>query len=477
MFKLLKWVLGLAVTLVLLILLAVLIIPKVFNPNDYRDDIVQLVEDKTNRDFKLDGDLSVSVFPWLGVKTQGLSFSQPKRIGGEMVAVDTAQLRIKLMPLLSKKVEIDTVVLDQPLLRLVTLKDGYDSFAGLFDETNSDEEADEQESGSLDVAIVIEGVQINNAQVIIDDQSEKQRYEISDFNLNTGNLIGSKLAGVSASGVLKDSSNPVDTEFDFSGQAKIDVDTLALELANAEFNASLGEDKVGANIDALLFNQAKQIDIKGLVVKWNSEQSAAISTPSLQLDLEQQTANIANTTLSMDDLSLVLSNIVATKIIDSPKVKGLLTIEEFNARKLIKKFDVDFEPSSSDALKKVSMTANFNATKDSASISNLKFGLDESLLTGSAGVNNFDNPAIKFDLKLDSLNLDNYLPEGEETSTEQESGLTSDSLSVPMSVFKDINANGSFTAGKLISGGLELNDIDVKVVSKSGKVTITPVLC
>ena len=477
MFKLFKWLLGLVFTLALLVLLAVLIIPKVFDPNDYRDEIVQLAKAKTNRDLRLDGDLSVSVFPWLGVKTQGLSFSQPEKIGGDMVSVDTAQLRIKLIPLLSKKVEIDTIVLDQPQLRLVTLKDGSDSFTGLLDDDGSEEStADSNSESNLDVAIVVEGIQISNAQVIIDNKAEQQRYEISQFNLNTGNLIGSKLANITASGVLNDSNNPDSVEFNLDAKARIDTDSLSVEGADMALSAILGEDKVNLDVDAFSVTQSKSIDITQLTAKWTGAQSAEITTPSIKLDLDKQTANIANTQISASGLRAVLSDIVATQIVDAPKVKGSLSVDEFNARSLIDDFEVDYKPADSDVLKKVSMSASFNATKESIDISNLKFNLDESLLAGSLGVVNFDNPRIKFDLKLNSLNLDKYLPEetAEEAQASEEGGISADSLSVPMAAFKDINVNGSFFADQLISGGLELNDIDVKIVSSNGNVTITP---
>jgi AsmA protein len=104
MLKLIKWLAGLLVTLTVLILLAIVIIPQVVDPNDYRDELSTLVNGKTGRDLTLSGDLKISVFPWLGVKTQGLSLSQPKGIEGDMLSVDTAQLRVKLVPLLSKKI-------------------------------------------------------------------------------------------------------------------------------------------------------------------------------------------------------------------------------------------------------------------------------------------------------------------------------------------------------------------------------------
>jgi len=85
----------------------VIILPNIVDPNDYREELSAIVKDKTGRDLSLDGDLEISVFPWLGVKTQGLSLSQPEGIEGDMLSVATAQLRVKFAPLLSKKVEVD----------------------------------------------------------------------------------------------------------------------------------------------------------------------------------------------------------------------------------------------------------------------------------------------------------------------------------------------------------------------------------
>ena len=117
MLTLIKWLGGFLLTIAFLILIAIIVVPRVVDPNDYRDDITQLVKDKTGRKLSLSGDLSVSVFPWLGVATKGLSLSQPDSIGGDMLMVDNAQLRVKFLPLLSKRLEVDTIVLEQPTVR------------------------------------------------------------------------------------------------------------------------------------------------------------------------------------------------------------------------------------------------------------------------------------------------------------------------------------------------------------------------
>ena len=479
MFTLIKWLGGLVISLVLLVMLAVFLIPKLIDPNDYRDDIIALVKKETNRDLRLDGDLSVSVFPWLGVRTQGLGLSQPEQIDGDMIAVESAQLRVKLLPLLSKRVEVDTVILTEPLLRIVTLKNGVDSFAGLTDDEDVSDEPSEQESDqgeSSDVAIVIEGVEVRNAQVIIDDQSEGRRHEIKSFNLITGNLLGAGLADVNASGVLRDSSSPDEIAFNLTALAKIDTKTLQAQMVDASLEATISDNKIVMNIEDLLFSQPGLLEVNGLGVQLVAEQQAKAEVQTITLDLDKQSATISSITLTSGEMKAVISDLVASQIVDAPKVIGSINVNEFNARPLVSDFDPEFDSANKNALTKVGMTANFEATTEKASISNLVLNLDESVLAGSAGVVNFDNPAITFDLKLNSINLDDYLPEeeDEELNGAVQAGSASDALSVPMSVFKDVNANGTFVANKLTASGFELDDIDVKVTSKNGNVTITP---
>jgi Uncharacterized protein involved in outer membrane biogenesis len=61
--KLIKILVG----LVLMIVVAAIALPMVIDPNDYREEIQAAVKDKTGRDLAINGDLSLSVFPWIGV--------------------------------------------------------------------------------------------------------------------------------------------------------------------------------------------------------------------------------------------------------------------------------------------------------------------------------------------------------------------------------------------------------------------------
>lgn len=469
--KLFKWLGGLVAILVAVIILAIVILPNVVDPNDYRDELSSLVKDKTGRDLTLAGDLELSVFPWLGIRTEGLSLSQPEQIGGEMLSVETAQLRVKLLPLLGKKVEVDTVVLEQPMVTLVTLKNGVDSFSGL--SGDDAEPVDSEDSGQAAVALAIQGMELSNGKVVIDDRQAGSRTELSELNIVTGNLLGSDLASITASGKMKDSATPDVTSFELTANAKINTDTFAVNMADLNANVLQGEQDIELVIASFDFTDSSEISISNLQAKVNGPMAVSAAILALNASLDKQVATAQSINAEFENVKAQISNFKVTQFIDKPSASGALSVPSFDATKLIKTFEVDFEPADSDVLKAVAFTADFVGGLDGASLKNLVLDLDQTKLTGSASIANYEKPSVKFDLNMNEIDLDRYLPETDEAA-EEEAVSGGEALAVPMAVFKDINANGSFKAQKLTSGGVSLTDIDVLVESTPGNVTITP---
>ena len=58
-----------AAGLIGLIVIALVLVVMFVDPNDYRDDIEKLVEEKTGRELTLSGELKLSVFPWIALET------------------------------------------------------------------------------------------------------------------------------------------------------------------------------------------------------------------------------------------------------------------------------------------------------------------------------------------------------------------------------------------------------------------------
>ncbi len=110
--KLLRVILYLLGGLLLLIVATAIIVPLVVDPNDFKDEIAQVVESKTGRGLAIEGDLGLSVFPWLGLEIGPTSLSNaPGFSEAPFAQMDAVEVRVKLMPLLRKELEMDTVLL------------------------------------------------------------------------------------------------------------------------------------------------------------------------------------------------------------------------------------------------------------------------------------------------------------------------------------------------------------------------------
>lgn len=471
--KLLKWLGGAVIALLVLIVLAIIILPNIVDPNDYRDEIATLVKDNTGRDLKLDGNLELSVFPWLGIKTEGVSLSQPDGIDGNMVSVDSAQLRLKLMPLLGKRVEVDTIILTKPQVNLITLKSGLDSFSGLTgDETATPaEEAETEASSSGSVSLAVQGIEITDGLVVIDDRKADSRMELSNLSLVTGNLLGGSLASVEATGQLKDSASPDITKFDLNAQASIDPDNFNVKLVDLVAEVIQGEQNIELTLGDMSFTDSAAISAKDIAVIVAGPFNVKANIPSVSANLDTQLASMPALAVDVENLNAQLNNVEVKAFMDDPSLTASLLVEKFDAAKLLKTMEIDFEPADATAMTSVGLSADLSGGMNGASISNLDVALDQTKLTGQAAISDFEKPKITFDLNLNEINLDRYLPETTEEVEEETSG---DALAVPMELFSDVDANGSFRAQKFTSGGVSLTDIDVLVKSTPGNVSITP---
>lgn len=488
MLILLRWLAGFILSLLLLLAVAAVVIPRVVDPNDFREEISQLVQDSTGRELRLSGDLTVSVFPWLGVEAQGLSFAQPSRISGNLLEVASAQLRVKLLPLLSNRVEVDTIVLESPTIRLVTLADGYDSFAELGAGSEPAESsvtesaagsAPGSDGGTAAIALVVQGIRLSSGHIIIDDRQAGSLTELVDLNLSTGNLLGAELAEVQAAGVLKDTAGGDDTKFDLSALAKIDTQTLGLVVRDLDSQVELGSQTMQIAFAEFDFQQTQEVIIKGLTSEVEgvipNADAITLGTDELRANLNAQTLLVANLDVSMGDLRAQISDLRVTDFAENMLAKGRVVIPEFNARPLLQRLDPELLPSERTSLSAVSSMFAFEAGLDKTQLTQVRLKLDESNLQGSVSMTNYAAPSYQFDLQLDQINVDNYLPANSDTGGSAEQAATgSEALLVPMAAFKGLNANGRFRAGDIISGGLELEQIDVGIVSSQGNVKITP---
>jgi AsmA protein len=183
--------------LVALVVLGVLVVVWLVDPNSFKSQIEGAVRDRTGREFTLVGDIELGFFPWLSLETGEGRFGSPAAFGPEpLVRWKSAKLGVKLLPLLSGDVIADRIFLSGADLRLVRRADGSANWVGL----TRDEPAD---PNAKPTRLNVEGLEIKDSHLVFIDEGVPRRIEITGFNLSTDEVsLGKPFTDTEINGVL-----------------------------------------------------------------------------------------------------------------------------------------------------------------------------------------------------------------------------------------------------------------------------------
>jgi len=124
---------ALAVAVVLaLLLLAALALPLFLPLEVYRSQIVSRVSEATGRELRVDGAMSLSVFPRLELELADVGLSGAT--GGrelEMLRLEHLRVALRLRPLLSGQVVVTSLELDRPFIRVALDEEGTSNWSGV----------------------------------------------------------------------------------------------------------------------------------------------------------------------------------------------------------------------------------------------------------------------------------------------------------------------------------------------------------
>jgi AsmA protein len=213
-----------------------LILPRVLDPNAYRDDMVRIVSERTGRTLTLDGKLGLSVFPWLGLELNGLTLSNAPGFGdAPMLAVRHARAGVRLWPLLSGRLVFGTIALDGLQLNLARAADGRTNWQDIQERLAS---SDPQRPGTPPPAaepratdtrftldqLDITGVRIREGRLLWDDRQGSQRYALTNWDLTTGRVRWGGAVPVSSSFTLSMGSPSLDAETTLEAKLQVAPD-------------------------------------------------------------------------------------------------------------------------------------------------------------------------------------------------------------------------------------------------------------
>jgi len=166
--------------LVVLLVLGGVIFAMTFNPNRYKPEIERLVKEKTGRTLSLKGDLQVAIWPALGARVNGVTFSEHGS-DQQFLALDSAHASVALMPLLHGQAIVDGIRVSGLKATIVKAKDGRFNFSDLLEAKPQEPKAGQKpaekkaeqrkDEGGQAVAFDIGSIQIDRSAVTYIDKA------------------------------------------------------------------------------------------------------------------------------------------------------------------------------------------------------------------------------------------------------------------------------------------------------------------
>ncbi len=455
-FKYLGWLIGLVL---LLIVAAVVILPMVIDPNDFKDQIISRVEQETGRDLKIDGDLKLSVFPWLGIEIEGLELGNAKGFGSEpFAAVKRAAVRVKLMPLLSRELEVDSIGLDGLVLNLSRAKEGRSNWADLQKDETSEAEpsgsTSKEESSDELPSLAIGGIDIADAKVSWDDRQSGQQFVIDRFNLKSGTIVIGRPVDLQLEFLFENSDPQLEAEIELVGQVtlnesaeRVDIHGLKLKLVAKGETLPAGKAEFELASDLSMTLDGRQLEVRGL----------QFNAGKLQLSGDLKGQNLGT----------------------APAFDGNLRLAELDLRQWLIDQGLPVPVTTDPAvLTRVSAQAALKVKAGVTHIEPLEIQLDESRLDGSVKL---QGAAIGFNLKLDEIDLDRYLPPPEEKgeatpATDPKpaaaSGAEKNEALLPVETLRQLDLNGVLSIGRIRVMKLLAEEIDLTVKASEGHLSL-----
>lgn len=458
---------GLAVLVAVGVLIAFLTV----DPAKLASTISKRVLQDTGRELHIDGDVSVSFFPWLGVTMADARLTNPEGFGGgHFFTADNLEFRAKLLPLLQNRFIVDTVVLDGLVLNLVHDEQGRGNWQFLQRATSG--KAPEQ------------GTAAQKAEPAADQPPpafvDIAAVEISDASVSYVNLA------------TNSSATTDDVQLTLA-QIRRQNDTLGtdLSLSGAVHSTAPNMDGDYEMTTSVVFDQDKQkVLLRGFTFQFQGQGDALPGSRAdislagdISLDTATRGAVIDNATFKAYGAT-INGNL---RVLDPSQEGGLagnLALVECNPRSVLAALGISVpEMQDPNAFTKLSAHWRMESSYTNINIPNLDIRLDDTQLTGSLEADTpQESPAepvsLSGRLQIDTLDIDRYMPKpsGQTAKASDEAAPASNgSASLPADPGTMPAIDLVISMGTLKASGAKMSNVTMTMKGRQGQYRVNPV--
>ena len=374
-------ILGIAIGVVLALLAAGIgVLYALFDGDKIKAELSRGVLEQKQRKLDITGKLELSVWPSVGIRLGRLTLSEP---GGkdEFLALESARVEVAVMPLLSKQVQVQRVEVDGLKATVVKRKDGTLSIADLTGGKSEKPTVGAGNTAATPMRLDIAGIKVANAQFTWRDEKTGSTTALSNLDLGTGRIQADSLKHTMTVDALS-----------LAAKGKSDADAFELKLEAPKLVVS-PENSGGESLSltATLSGSGRSVAAK-LLLSGVAGNAQALKIGKLALDVD---ASFGESALKAHLDSPVTANLEA-QTVALEKLAG--NVDLANPQMPMKQL-------------KLPLAGRFSAdlARKTAALE-LTTQFDESKIATKVRIARFAPLALGFDLDVDQLNVDKYLP-------------------------------------------------------------------
>ncbi|MGR9088365.1 MAG: AsmA family protein [Gammaproteobacteria bacterium] len=446
-----------------LVLSAVFSLPFILDPNDYKPQMIAYVKDKTGRELEIPEDITLTFFPWLGVSTGRIILKNtPEFQNGPMVTIAQSDIKVRLIPLFSKTIQVKDIVLKGLNLTLVKNKQGQGNWDDLWpsDKVKTETPADVDTlpakprpaapSAPL-AALAINGIAIEGARIVWDDQAAGKYIELKDLNLKTDAFTFDHPVGIDLSFQVSGAGGMPANTIGLSTDLSISDTLNSVVLANLELNSSWSD--VGSSGRRL---------------------AALLTAAELIYDRSEQGLKIAGLRLNCGELNIA-AELSGSRLIDEPRIQGAVKVAPFDPSRFLQRLNIQLtKMRGPKAFGRLTSQFDLLATRESVEIQNFAGQLDDTRIKGSVLIKDFKRAAVNFEMNIDSIEADRYMPaqrKAEKAIATPAIALAAGLSQLPAETLKTLNLNGELSLERLKISGLTMQGLNFRVNASDGVVS------
>lgn len=442
--RFIKWTALIICILIVICLVGLLVIPSFIEIDRYRPMIEERVSKAINRPFTINGGLKLRLFPVAALSFSDLHIGNPKGFKKkDFVSIKSFDVQVKLIPLLlSKDLQVTRFVMKDPKLVLIRQKDG---------KVNWKFEPSKKKLQSKTKALELkrqETVLKKGQKPASPTRIPIKALSVDEFSVTNGAITW------------------IDR---LSGQKK-GITEINLRLKDISFTRPIAI-KLSAKVEG------NPVIIKGKIGPLGEKPGQGITPISMSI-----------TALKL--LKLSLKGKIKGLASQSPQYDIDLNLNPFSIKRLFSRFgELPFKTADPKVLQKCSLSAHIKGTPQQVSINNGILALDQSRINFYLKAKEFKKPNIAFNIKIDKINLDRYMPVSlpakrkapakkalhrNPKTTKGGSHLKRAKQAIDYTPLRTLEMDGQVRISELIAKRAEFRNIYARLYAKNGILRVNP---